>query len=33
MQKWSLMMYLWARDYPVSDASEEAEIDIGTAIY
>ena len=32
LQKWLLMMYLWTRDYPVSDASEEAKIDIEIAI-
>ena len=26
LQKWLLMLYLWAREYPVSDAAEEAEI-------
>ena len=26
LQKWLLMLYLWAREYPVTDAAEEAEI-------
>ena len=31
LQKW-LMLYLWAREYPVSDAAEEAEISSRVAI-
>ena len=27
LQKWLLMMYLWARQYPVTDAMEEADVD------
>ena len=30
--KWLLMLYLWAREYPVSDATEEAEISSRVAI-
>ena len=26
LQQWLLMLYLWAREYQVSDAAEEAEI-------
>ena len=32
LQKWLLMMYLWARNYPLTDAAEEAGIDAGTAV-
>jgi len=32
LQKWLLLMYLWAREYPVTDAKEEAEVDKHTAI-
>ena len=32
LQKWLLMMYLWARQYPVADAMEEADVDRRTAI-
>ena len=32
LQKWLLMLYLWAREYPVSDAAEEAEISSRVAI-
>ena len=32
LQKWLLMMYLWARQYPVTDAMEEADVDRRTAI-
>ena len=32
LQKWLLLLYLGARECPVSDASEEAEIHIGTGI-
>ena len=32
LQKWLLLMYWWARDYPLTDAAEEAEIDAGTAV-
>jgi transposase-like protein len=27
LKKWVLVMYLWARDYPVRDVAQEAEID------
>ena len=32
LQKWLLLLNLWARDYPVTDAAEEAEISRSTAI-
>ena len=32
LQKWLLLLYLWARDYPVTDVAEEAEISRSTAI-
>ena len=32
LQKWLLMMYLWARQYLVTDAMEEADVDRRTAI-
>ena len=32
LQKWLLVLYLWAREYPVKDVAEEAEVDQGTAI-
>ena len=31
LQKWLLMLYLWAREYPVTDAAEEAEISLRVA--
>ena len=31
LQKWLLMMYLWAQQYPISDAMEEADVDQRTA--
>ena len=32
LQKWLLLMYLWVRQYPVTDAYEEAEVGEHTAI-
>ena len=32
LQKWLLIIYMWAREYPVTDVSEEAEVHIETAI-
>ena len=32
LQKWLLIMYLWARQYPVTDVAEEAEVELHTAI-
>ena len=32
LQKWLLLMYLLARQYPVTDAMEEADVDRRTAI-
>ena len=31
LQKWLLLIYLWARDYPVKDIAQEAEIDKNVA--
>ena len=31
LQKWLLLMYLWARNYPARDVVQEAEIDKNTA--
>ena len=31
LQKWLLLLYLWARDYPVKDVAQEAEIDKNVA--
>ena len=32
LQQWLLLMYWWARQYPVSDAANEAQVDRGTAV-
>ena len=32
LQKWLLLIYPWVRQYPVTDAAEEAEVDKRTAI-
>ena len=32
LQKWLLLLYFWVREYPVTDAMEEAEVNKGTAI-
>ena len=32
LQKWLLIIYMWARQYHVTDVSEEAEVHIETAI-
>ena len=32
LQKWLLLIYLWARQYPVCDVAEEVEVDQHTAI-
>ena len=32
LQKWLLLMHWWARDYPVTDAAEEAKISCHTAV-
>ena len=32
LQKWMLLIYMWAREYPVTDAAEEAEVHQKTAI-
>ncbi len=30
--QWLLLVYLWARNYPVTDAAEDADVSLGTAI-
>ena len=30
LQKWLLLHYMWARQYPVTDAAQEAKMDKGT---
>jgi len=32
LQKWLLIIYLWTRDYPVTDAAQEVEITKTSAI-
>ena len=32
LQKWMILMHCWARNYPLSDAAEESQIDAGTAV-
>ena len=32
LQKWMVLIYWWARQYPVRDAEEEAEVSPATAI-
>ena len=32
LQKWLVLMYFWAREYPVGDAAEEAQVQEKTAI-
>ena len=32
LQKWVLLIYMWVRQYPITDASEEAEVGEHTAI-
>ena len=32
LQKWVLLMHCWARNYPLTDAAEESQIDAGTAV-
>ena len=32
LQKWLLLMYMWVRQYPVTDACEEVEVDQRTGI-
>lgn len=32
LKQWMIIMYWWARQYPVGDCSEEAEVDKNTAI-
>ena len=31
LQKWLVLFYWWARQYPVSDAAEEAKVELNTA--
>ena len=33
LQKWVLLLYMWVRQYPVTDACEEAEVRERTAIH
>ena len=32
LQKWLILIFWWAQEYPVTDAKEGAEVDIGTAV-
>ena len=32
LQKWLILLYWWVREYPVSDAAEEAEVTRATGI-
>lgn len=32
LQKWLILMYWWSREYPVTEAAEEAEVDPGSAV-
>lgn len=32
LQQWLLMLYLWARQYPVTDAAEEAKVSVRVSI-
>ncbi len=32
LQQWAILIYWWARQYPVTDASQEAGVDKGTAV-
>ena len=32
LQKWLILIYFWVREYPVTDATEEAEVHKGSAI-
>ena len=32
LQKWSVLMHFWDREYPVGDAAEEAEVQEKTVI-
>ena len=32
LQKWLILIYWWSRQYPVTDAKDEAKVDLGTAI-
>jgi len=32
LQKWLVMMHWWCREYPVSDAAQEAQVDEKTVI-
>ena len=32
LQKWLVLLYWWVREYPVSDAAEEAQVGRDTAI-
>ena len=32
LKKWLIIMHWWARQYPVTDAAEEAQVNSGTAV-
>ena len=32
IQQWLVLIYWWAREYPVTDSAEEADVEKGTAI-
>ena len=32
LQKWLIMLYMWARDYPIKDVAEEVEADASTVV-
>ena len=32
LQQWMVLMYWWAREYPVTDAAQEAKVEKNTAI-
>ena len=32
LQKWLILLYWWVREYPVSDAAEEAEVTRATSV-
>ena len=32
LQKWLILIFWWAQEYPVTDAKAAAEVDVGTAV-
>ena len=32
LQKWLILIFWWAQEYPVTDAEKAAEVDVGTAV-